>query len=54
MEKGLDIPENLDDLVIPEEPKGIASEEHGEEVKTDSVADGRIYRNRRIRYIRGV
>lgn len=37
VEKGLDIPENLDDLVIPEEPKGIASEEHGEEVKTDSV-----------------
>ena len=37
VEKGLDIPENLDDLVIPEEPKGIEAEEHAEEVKTDSV-----------------
>ena len=37
VEKGLDIPENLDDLVIPEEPQGIEAEEHAEEVKTDSV-----------------
>ena len=37
VEKGLDIPENLDDLVIPGEPKGIEAEEHAEEVKTDSV-----------------
>ena len=37
VEKGLDIPENLDDLVIPEEPKGMGAEKHAEEVKTDTV-----------------